>query len=220
VLLPLSRRSLLFLCTIYGVSLLLVVKYHDALSWSFTNLQRYLDGKISGTTRDDLLIREAKDALEQGDCERARAYAKKTLEYDPYVSTALQILADLELDTGNLQKALEYLEAIIAFRPDKYLGYIGIARIHLQQQRPDEAKRILQQGIDHHRWLISRQMPKIDHTVADRFNRKARRIHADLQRHLRKLEKELCAIIRSEANAFSIKPGKGLLIRYERGMKE
>jgi TolB-like protein/Flp pilus assembly protein TadD len=74
-----------------------------------------------------------------GDDEEAIAAGEKTVELSPLHSFYLSWLADQYRDAGNLEKAIELAESVIALEPQFPTAWFALGNTYLEQGRFDEA---------------------------------------------------------------------------------
>lgn len=86
--------------------------------------------------------------LADGDHDGATEFLAKTLALAPDYSMAHLQLANAELKTGNLERAEQEYRSRLRLLPRDPYARLGLARIALQRQRSDEARRLLEELLE------------------------------------------------------------------------
>jgi Tfp pilus assembly protein PilF len=85
--------------------------------------------------------------LQQGLDQRAKAFYKQAIARNPSDSASHLALADIYLAEGDLKSAARELEAVTRWNAWMSFGFLELAKVYLQMERPDKAQETLERGI-------------------------------------------------------------------------
>ncbi len=85
--------------------------------------------------------------LRNGEIGKAEAFVDKALEEEPGDLRALLLRAQIHLARGDSAGAEGRLTTMVATAPDNAAGYVALARLHLSENRDEDAERILRDGV-------------------------------------------------------------------------
>lgn len=163
--------NLLLLLTLLALGL----HYREPLRWAVGELPLYLQGKISSPVERQLYV-DARRLIEAGtDLPVAREMLERSIAIDPN-SDAIYWMAEYHRAQGEHRAALEFYQRYLAFDPTRVDAYLRCAELLSQAGEIPQARRLLSDGARYFAAEAPRLEPRLDPTVAMRFNEKAMRL--------------------------------------------
>jgi len=98
----------------------------------------------------NLLLAQAYNRL--GDVRSARVLLLALVKQYPDAELALGMLAEMDIQSGNLEPAFRYSQRIQQVNPDSYLGYMLMGDVWVKRQNDDEARKLYVQA-----WELERR---------------------------------------------------------------
>jgi len=83
----------------------------------------------------------------EGDARQAQEHLKQALRLSPNNTQVLSLLGAVELNAGNLRDAEEHAQTALDANPNNTDAHMVLARCYMQQEKRDEAREILKNGL-------------------------------------------------------------------------
>jgi Tfp pilus assembly protein PilF len=135
-------------------------KSHEALQELSAIIRRYPDLVEAYARAAALLLRQTKDRRDEALIEQARDWLQKAYRIKPRDIPTLNNLAFICLNTGELAKAYEFINAVLALEPDNPKALENIIYYFLLENQAQKAAPYLS------------RLEKIDPVLADRLQKK------------------------------------------------
>jgi tetratricopeptide (TPR) repeat protein len=87
------------------------------------------------------MLQIAYELIKEGKHAEAKPYAEKAVELSPNLFAAYNALGRVLLETGEVDKAIEYLQAGMKLAPDSPEVRFSLARAYARAGRPEDAAR-------------------------------------------------------------------------------
>ena len=165
---------------VWGLVLVLAVLFNGELRWAARALPLYLAHEFPPLKEREHAAEALRLANEEQDLEAALVEIAASEAIDPNAFPFLH--AELERRAGRRDAALRHYERATFVDPFDAAAWLRRAELLRELGRPDESRQVLRQGLA---WFSENLLlfhPVPDPSVAARYNAKAEKTYADLQR--------------------------------------
>jgi len=165
--------------------------YHTELSWAVRAFPAELRGEGYPSQPQWRMYNRAERLWEMGeDSSRAIELLERSLAIEPNPAP-LHLLGRVHASEGHLEEAERLLLRLRAFDPSHLEGILDLSELYGELGRPDDRRRVLEEGLA---WFESQEplyRPVSDPTVWSGYNEKAEQVQADYSMGRRILEARL-----------------------------
>ncbi len=197
---PIKHKLLYANLIVYGVTIVLLLVFHQELMWAQKVLRSYASLSTCDPPADNLLLQEAMKSLKAGgSVEHNQHLLEQALQIDPY-SRARLLLGICYLRQGNDEKMLACYEQHRSIEPS-FLG-VYIQTINILKKKQDYAaiNKLLAEGTRYYRRRVELYQPHLDPNVPKEFNAKALMIYNSAKEDLETLQKIQQSFLQNESS--------------------
>ena len=182
---PPTKHKLLYANVIvYLAIVVLLFLFFAEIKWAQRNLRAYLFTGEFDPTADKLLVRKV---IRERDAKTTQKLLEQALDIDPY-SPARLVLGKYYLSRGQAENMLAQYQRYRSIDPSVVSVYEELASVLLRQNRQQEARELVNEGIEYFQRRIELYEPHRDSTVNHAFNDKAFGIRAKAHEGFKILE--------------------------------
>jgi tetratricopeptide (TPR) repeat protein len=151
---------------LYVIIIWLVVQYQDPLRWAMREIPRYSQDKIVSPIERKLYKQAESIIRTSKQIDPARELLERSLAIDPNTEARF-LLGEYYDKKGKKAKALQHYKGYLEIDPTVLETYLRMAHILKKQNKPEEARQILEQGFDYFN-KYSRQFKARENMHVDR----------------------------------------------------
>ncbi|GJL65882.1 MAG: hypothetical protein NPIRA05_08530 [Nitrospirales bacterium] len=178
---------------LYSAIVLVAIVCWPELRWAIDALPGYLDGSISSPV-ERVKYRDAKHMIRTDQpMDDAERLLNESITIDPN-SEAVYWLGEYYVKTQQPERALQQFTRFLEFDQTDADVYVKVAALLNAMMQRDEARRILQQGVDYFEGRLDKYIPRYAPEIRAKYNQKAWRTYRRYRGGLRTLKQELSRI--------------------------